>query len=64
MWRLDLGTKAGKLPISTMSLKWLNLNFDKAADGEGEEEQKIKKKQQKKNSLENRQPVAKMLMLE
>lgn len=51
MWRLDLGTKAGKLPISTMSLKWLNLNFDKAADGEGDEEQKIKKKQQKKKTL-------------
>lgn len=25
----QLWTEAGKLPISTMSLKWLNLNFDK-----------------------------------
>lgn len=61
---LTWGTKAGKLPISTMSLKWLNLNFDKAADGEEEEEGEEQKKSSKKKTLENRQPVAKMLMLE
>lgn len=47
---LTWGTKAGKLPISTMSLKWLNLNFDKAADGEEEEEGEEQKKVAKKNS--------------
>lgn len=34
----QLWTEAGKLPISTMSLKWLNLNFDKGGAAKKEEE--------------------------
>lgn len=48
-------TGAGKLPISTMSLKWLNLNFDKGAAA------KKKRRQQQQQQQRERKERTKLL---
>lgn len=47
-WKL--WTEAGKLPISTMSLKWLNLNFDKG--GAAKKKRRQQQQREKNETLE------------